>query len=287
MTRLWLLLELILFVQCQQKCTNAELKEFTEELLKIDDDNVANLVTIDPGCSTRVGRPNDCSPNKLLKDVDSSFLRRPIYQKLSALYDNYDSNVRIKEDRTSSERKEEEAFLDEVLKSKVMMKTLQFLKDQKIYTKSASDFRKLLKELWFEVYSRGHRILGSSGFEHVFLGEKKNGKVQGFHNWVYFHHLEQKNQINYLGHWEEKKLNGKGTGLAFTFKWGKKQKPYASMIIGTSPQFEMALYTICLLVRGNKKCDVSLGGQQLTVKTHVFNRPHGVRYIASAYIEWK
>jgi Endoribonuclease XendoU len=52
----------------------------------------------------------------------------------------------------------------------------------------------LLRELWFGVYSRGNRILGSSGFEHVFLGEKKDGKVQGFHNWVYFYHLEQTNQ---------------------------------------------------------------------------------------------
>ena len=33
--------------------TDTELKSFTEELLKIDDDDVANLVTIDTGCSTR------------------------------------------------------------------------------------------------------------------------------------------------------------------------------------------------------------------------------------------
>ena len=97
----------------------------------------------------------------------------------------------------------------------------------------------------------GNRILGSSGFEHVFLGEKKNGTVQGtphfsyltlgtiilgFHNWVYFHHLERLNQLNYLGHWQKVDFAGKGTGLAFTFKWGKEQKPYASMMIGKLQQ---------------------------------------------------
>ena len=142
--------------------------------------------------------------------MDNSFLRKPIYQKLSALYENYDNDVTVKEDRTTAEKKEEDAFLDEVMKSKVIIKTLQFLKDQKVYSKSANDFKKLLKELWFDVYSRGKRILGSSGFEHVFLGEKKNGAVQGFHNWVYFYNQEQKNKINYLGHWVEKQLGGKG-----------------------------------------------------------------------------
>ena len=81
------------------------------------------------------------------------------------------------------------------MKSKVMAKTLSFLKSKKLFTKSSNDFKRLLKELWFDVYSRGKRILGSSGFEHVFLGEKKAGKVQGFHNWVYFQHLEKQNKV--------------------------------------------------------------------------------------------
>ena len=139
----------------------------------------------------------------MISSVDKSVLSRPVYKERTALYGNYNNDIGVKEDRTRAERKEEDEFLDEVMKSKVMKETVQFLKNNKIFTKSEKDFRNLLKELWFDVYSRGHRILGSSGFEHVFLGEKKNGTVQGFHNWVYFHHLEQSRNINYLGHWEQ------------------------------------------------------------------------------------
>ena len=205
------------------------------------------------------------------------------------MYENYNNDVTVKEDRTKAERREEDEFLDEVMKSKVMIRTVQFLKEQGVVSKSytASQFRSLLKELWFDVYSRGQRILGSSGFEHVFLGEKKNGGVQGFHNWFYFYNQEQKNKINYLGHWEDRKLSDKGTGLAFTFKWGDEQKPYGSMLVGTSPQMELAVYTVCLMVREEDKCPVSLGGEAATVTTHVFNRPKGVRYIASAFIDWE
>eukprot|EP00090_Calanus_glacialis_P013712 TRINITY_DN22367_c0_g1_i1.p1 TRINITY_DN22367_c0_g1~~TRINITY_DN22367_c0_g1_i1.p1 ORF type:complete len:587 (+),score=116.91 TRINITY_DN22367_c0_g1_i1:49-1809(+) len=267
--------------------SDMDLRTFSEDLLASDEDNVARLVEVDTGCTTRVGRPTDCSRNPLFSKIDTSILRKPVYEKLIALYENYDSDVAVKEDRTRAEQTEEDAFLSEIMKSKVMTKTLSFLKSKQLFTKSSSEFRKLLKELWFDVYSRGKRILGSSGFEHVFLGEKKAGKVQGFHNWVYFQHLEKKNELNYLGHWEKVDLGGKGTGLSFTFKWGEEQKPFASMLVGTSPEFELALYTTCLLARGDEKCSISLGGQPVAITTHVFTRPGGVRYIASSFMDWK
>jgi len=267
--------------------SDLDLRTFSEDLLANDDDNVASLVQVDTGCTTRVGRPNDCSSKPLFSKVDTSILRKPVYKKLSALYENYDSDVAVKEDRTRAEQTEENAFLAEIMKSKVMAKTLSFLKKKKLFTKSSNEFQRLLKELWFDVYSRGKRILGSSGFEHVFLGEKKAGKVQGFHNWVYFQHLEKQNKLNYLGHWEKVDLGGKGTGLSFTFKWGEEQKPYASMLVGTSPEFELALYTTCLLARGDEKCSITLGGQPVSITTHIFTRPGGVRYIASSFMDWK
>jgi len=266
---------------------DSEIKKFSEHLLKNDENNVARLIQLNTGCSTRVGSPRDCSNQPLFSRVDTSIFRKPVYEKLTKLYNNYDSSTAVKEDRSRSERVEEEDFVDEVLRTKVMTDTLDFLKCKNLFTKSKSEFKKLINQLWFDLYSRGNRILGSSGFEHVFLGEKKAGKVQGFHNWVYFYFLEKQNQLNYLGHWEEVELGGRGRGLSFTFKWGDEQKPFASMMVGTSPELELALYTTCLLARGEEKCPLSLGGQPVSVETHVFTRPGGVRYVASSFMDWK
>ena len=46
-----------------------------------------------------------------------------------------------------------------------------------------------------------------SGFEHVFLGEIKKGKVSGFHDWIYFYQQEKKNAINYLGYIDKANFN--------------------------------------------------------------------------------
>lgn len=40
----------------------------------------------------------------------------------------------------------------------------------------------------------------SSGFEHVFMGETKNGQVSGFHGWIHWYLEEQAANVNYLGY---------------------------------------------------------------------------------------
>merc|ERR1719507_476665 len=136
--------------------------------------------------------------------------------------------------------REEEALLKEMMKTKVMKKTFDFLKANELFTKSMTEFEDLLSELWFSVYSRGKRIKGSSGFEHVFLGEKKNGAVQGFHNWLYFNHLEEMGEVNYLGHWEEVDLGGEALASLSHSDGGKNK---SRLLLWTSPEFELALYT--------------------------------------------
>jgi len=269
------------------RTTDAQLARLAEELVARDEDSAVGKVDLTLGCSTRTGNRRDCSPLPLFKRVDEALLRRPLYAKLLALYDNYDEDVAVKERVTGVETREEEAFLVEVLKSPVMAETLRFLAAKRLLTGTSAELGAKLRELWFTLYSRGGRILGSSGFEHVFLGEKKAGKVQGLHSWVFLHHLEQRGQVNYLGHWASPDLGPAGRGLSFTFKWGDQQKPFASMLVGPSPALELALYTTCILARGEEPCRLRLGGSPVTVTSHVFQRPGNKRLVASTFMDWK
>ena len=64
--------------------------------------------------------------------------------------------------------------------------------------------------------------MGSSGFEHVFIGEIKNGAVSGFHNWFHWYMLEKAGELNYLGYWETAEF---GTDMEVK-KWNFKQILY-------------------------------------------------------------
>ena len=41
------------------------------------------------------------------------------------------------------------------------------------------------------------------------------------------------------------------------------------MFIGTPPEFELALYTLCFYARPNKSCKVLLGNEKIIIQTWV------------------
>ena len=47
-------------------------------------------------------------------------------------------------------------------------------------------------------------------------------------------------------------------------------KPNTTMLVGTPPELEMALYTICYYARPNDLCTVSLAGTRFNLYTHAF-----------------
>lgn len=80
---------------------------------------------------------------------------------------------------------------------------MNFLTQKGIVTADPQTHRELLKTIWFNLYSRGMGKIGSSGFEHVFLSEVKNGTVMGLHNWIYLFEIENAGDLNYKG-WTKK-----------------------------------------------------------------------------------
>ena len=65
------------------------------------------------------------------------------------------------------------------------------------------ELRELLFDLWFEFYPRSGSsgaVVDSSGFEHVFVGEKKSASITGFHNWLQMYLLEKEGEVNYWGY---------------------------------------------------------------------------------------
>lgn len=76
----------------------------------------------------------------------------------------------------------------------------------------------------------------------------------------------------------------KGAILKYRFSLGDINKPVNAMFIGTSPELEIALYTICFQVRPDKECPISLGGNKMLIRTHTF-RYRGKNLIGSAFPE--
>jgi len=76
-----------------------------------------------------------------------------------------------------------------------------------------------------------------------------------------------------------------GGGISFTFTWNGASKPYGSMWLGTSPELEMALYSVCFMSRPNKKCHVTLMGQDVYIQTWTENAGDET-LVGSSYPDW-
>ncbi|XP_028156226.1 poly(U)-specific endoribonuclease homolog [Ostrinia furnacalis] len=263
------------------KPTDTELQTLTEELLKRDVNNAAKYVTVNYQEKTTSQSTDDKAPLPLLTVAPEAW-NIPTIQKFVPLLDNYERDTLVNEHVTPQERNEENAFMDAIMATSVIRHLMNFLKDKGYVSPDPRQQRDFLKQLWFGLYSRGKGKLSSSGFEHSFVSELKNGQVSGLHNWIYFSKEEQANRLNYLGYLKYTQLNDKGAIIKLHFNQQGVDKPVDSLFIGTSPELEMALYTVCFLTRVDDDCNVKLAGKDVKVMTHNF-RYRSKNYIGSAY----
>lgn len=141
-----------------------------------------------------------CATHRLLTIDERHVFGIPTIEKFRALFNNYERDASVNEYITPIERKEENDFLDAILATSVMRHAMSFLQQKGVVGPDPAKQREELKTIWFNMYSRGGGKIGSSGFEHVFVSEIKNGTLSGLHNWLYYYDEEKAGRIDYKGY---------------------------------------------------------------------------------------
>nr|XP_034196163.1 poly(U)-specific endoribonuclease-B-like isoform X3 [Osmia lignaria] len=112
-------------------------------------------------------------------------------------------------------------------------------------------------------------------------GERKPRKgITGLHNWISFSSGELLNTINYFGFSHNMELSDMGI-LETYFTYGNKRK-MSTIFIGTTPELEVALYTLCFFARPNKRCNVSFTKFKFSIQTYVLHS-NNKKFVASAF----
>lgn len=204
---------------------------------------------IDVQRGRRFGETRDAAREPLFRHVNPEVFQRPTYKAFLLLLDNYTSETGVAEVVTEEERRETWAFLDAVMATKVMQYAHEYVVHKGRGAREETAFKRQLFKMWFSMYRRD-TAADSSGFEHVFLGEHDDGEVKGLHNWIFFYQEEQKGLLDYKG-FVGPRYRTPGTTvdnndqmLSVSFSWKGLTKPVSSLFVGTSPEFEFALYSL-------------------------------------------
>ncbi|VDK18017.1 unnamed protein product [Anisakis simplex] len=249
--------------------SNRELVDLVNKM-RLEDDNKAGRgqLTVDYQGHTTTRDSTDNAKSSLFKQVDQSLLQKNTYKLFVALNDNFDRRTGVSETQSPKEKQEVAQFLDAILNTKLWRTLYDFLhKKGHPFAKDRTIFRFWLNQLWFVHYSRARGLADTSGFEHVFIGETKNGEISGLHNWLRFYLLER----NVSQHFDYKGFLVKRFGVmaAVKFSWMNELKRSGSFVIGSSPEFDMALYTLCFLSRrGRNTCEIEIDGCPLSITSY-------------------
>ncbi|KAG8452559.1 hypothetical protein GDO86_004373 [Hymenochirus boettgeri] len=270
--------------------TDAEIQALSEELYAADvnkaDSKDITLNLQYKASSSQTSSGTDFANQKLFTYVNEDKLfSRPTFARLVSVLDNYVQKTGTAESVPLTEVQEQNAFIDEIFKTSIMTKLSNFLISKGYYA-SVESFKSDLKEMWFGLYTRSKGPLDSSGFEHVFHGEIHKGKISGFHNWVQLYLMEKSGQVNYLSYSADGPWIGYPDIFAFQLKWSTYLKTLGSFIVGSSPEFDMAMYTLCYVTRPDKLCNIKIGGKTSKIQTYTWANStygNGKRYVASSY----
>jgi poly(U)-specific endoribonuclease len=214
------------------------------------------------------------------------FFSIPTFKAFYALLDNYISETGVAEVVTREELEENRTFINALMETSPMKYLHQYLVEKKLAPASLNDFKALLNRIWFTLFRREGNN-DTSGFEHVFVGEERDGKVIGFHNWIQFFIEEIKGNVNYLGYLFPRKRGQRPDGhehmLSIQFSWKGELKSVSTIFMGVSPEFEIALYTMIFLAAG-EQTEIVLDGTHVSLRCHKIPSKKG-NYLGSCFPE--
>lgn len=259
--------------------TEKELSDLSKACNKLWELDLNRLVPgkdyeIDCGEGKKPWQEGDMAQNSLFCWVSEDVFRRPTYARFCDLLDNYNPNQRSSEVVTSEEKHEEMAFVEEISRTAPIKYLHKYLVAKGLVPYHYEGFKKKMKSLWFELFDRSGTYDCSSGFEHVFVGEVKQRQtkeVSGFHNWIAFYIEEAKGRIDYRGYIFPRRRGqipaSETQLLTIQFAWSGVLKSLSSTLIGVSPEFEIALYTLCFYA-GEEDNHIELGPYNVNLKCY-------------------
>jgi len=194
------------------------------------------------------------------------------FETFKALMDNWSPNP-----ETQGYTKTKRDFVGKVAREATPMnEAFNYLKSKGLLPNAVTDlveFRKTLKDMWF-------KNVDNMGFEYTFVGLKTvQHRYQGFNNWYQFYLQQKDGKISSVV-WPQNNFKP-GTEPPFVsdfkFSWDGKTKGLmignnfyqqgSNMFVGTSPAFDIALFTVCFIELKGKECQCNIGRTTITVKT--------------------
>ncbi|CAN9499172.1 unnamed protein product [Ophioblennius macclurei] len=271
---------------------NQELSNLFNELWTLDENRMTPGIDYTISVQGRAGYVTqgthvvrDYASQPLFSNVNETKLANiTTVSRFLTLLDNYERSTGVTEQVTREELAEISLFLDAVLETEVMKRAHRYLVSKRQSSADLRLFKNQLNLIWFNLYHRQRNTgLDSSGFEHVFVGETKSGnEIVGFHNWIQFYLQEKNNLLDYKGY----KAGRHDTPdhddhvLNLQFSWHSLVKPVGSAFIGTSPEFEMAIFTVVFLMNTDRTTTVLVNIDQCQMELVVIRQG---RSLGTAY----
>lgn len=203
--------------------------------------------------------------HRVIEEVVLPDGKAPTYALAKKLFNNYTLDQTKLENDFPEEEAEVQAFLDKVHDCPPMARARAYVAEQSGEDVSKDQWWAILQRVWFERFEMGNNK-DLSGFEHVIVGEQKQGKVQGYHSW-YKYYLDERfrrddeedsetDLIKFLS-WKGPAGNQSPDAVTLSYEWRafdyeaeefrKLTKPIGGFWVGPSVEGLMALGTVrCL-----------------------------------------